>query len=348
VIENALHSIGDDVLHTDKKRVGVVIVNWNGGSDTVRCVGSLRGLDYSPLSIVIVDNDSDDDSVTLFEREFSSDSAERGISRVVKDAANECITWSSRSCQNNLHLIKATRNLGFAGACNLGADYAMRALSCTYCWFLNNDTLVDPSALSELVKALAARSDCGICGSRLHEIQDTDQIQAQGGCEYDWWRARGRSLGRGLKANQRLTKEEVERRMAYVSGASMLVRSEFIRDVGPMSEEYFLYFEEMDWSVRGRRKGYSACYADRSIVLHREGASIGSSSSSQKASPRSLYYLTRARLRFSCKHAPWTLPTVMLTVLRAYIGYSVQGDRDRAMAVRRGAVDFVRGAKGSI
>lgn len=88
----------------------------------------------------------------------------------------------------------------------------------------------------------------------------------------------------------------------------MLVRREFIETVGLMSEDYFLYYEEIDWITRGAGR-FRLGYAPDSIVWHKEGASIGTAASG--GSPLSMYYLYRSRLRFTARHHPRCVPTVL-------------------------------------
>ncbi len=88
----------------------------------------------------------------------------------------------------------------------------------------------------------------------------------------------------------------VEAQMAYAVGASMLVSAALLRDVGLMAEDYFLYSEEIDWACRARGR-YTLAYADASVVYHKEGGSIGSSSTGAQ-SMLAIHYLYRNRLRF--------------------------------------------------
>ena len=97
--------------------------------------------------------------------------------------------------------------------------------------------------------------------------------------------------------------------MSYVTGAAMLVSRAFIENTGLMEEGYFLYFEELDWAARGRCR-FRLGYAPDSIVVHKEGASIGSKASG--GSPLSMFYLFRNRIRFCRRFYPWFLPTVFV------------------------------------
>lgn len=91
----------------------------------------------------------------------------------------------------------------------------------------------------------------------------------------------------------------------------MLVSAAFLRDVGPMNEDYFLFFEEIDWCERGRRKGYKYAYASEAIVYHKEGAAIGTGTGARR-SLLAEYYGMRNRLLVTWRFFPWAFPTVWL------------------------------------
>ena len=102
--------------------------------------------------------------------------------------------------------------------------------------------------------------------------------------------------------------------MDYAVGASMLVTREFLSTVGLMSEEYFLYYEELDWALRAKH-GFVIGYARESLVYHKAGASIGSSNTTSRRSLMSDYYLMRNRLVITRKFFPQYLLSVRLFML---------------------------------
>jgi GT2 family glycosyltransferase len=109
-----------------------------------------------------------------------------------------------------------------------------------------------------------------------------------------------------------LQSTEIEQNMSYVIGAAMLVRREFIEQIGLMNEDYFLYFEEIDWATRGASQ-YKLGYAPKSVVYHKEGASIGTSASGGSA--LSVYYLYRNRLLFTWRFHRCFILTVFIVSL---------------------------------
>jgi len=125
----------------------------------------------------------------------------------------------------------------------------------------------------------------------------------------------------------------IESQTAYVVGASMLVKSAFIRDVGPMCEDYFLYFEELDWAFRGRPR-WALGYAPRSRVFHKVGAS-----SSQTVSEFSLNLLYRNQVRFASRFLPDRLPALKRVLLLELLRHVLKGRWMPARLVARTLAD---------
>lgn len=290
-------------------RIYIVIVNWNGWKDTIECLDSLLLLEYPDFKVVICDNGSDDDSVLELrgwcERSLGFDSPTwQVLSR--SDAEN-----GGGSPEAWFTLVRNGDNLGFGGGTNSGLRYALARGDAGFCWLLNNDTVVDPRALTAMVDRLAEKPDAGMCGSTLREYYDRSRIQALGGATYFKWLGLAWHIGRTIQGNILPDKALVEKKMDYVAGASLLVRTEYLISVGLMAEDYFLYFEEIDWVWRGSAR-YTLAYAPESIVYHKVGASIGTTANPLGKSFQCDYYTLRNRLLFSRRHCPSVLPGVYL------------------------------------
>lgn len=122
--------------------------------------------------------------------------------------------------------------------------------------------------------------------------------------------------------------------MNYVEGASMLVSRQFLTEVGLLCEDYFLYFEEADWAIRAKGR-FNLGYAARSIVYHKVGSSIGTSSNPAKMSYTSDYFNIRNRLLFTRRFYPAALPTVWLVIAGALLLRLCLGKWDRAAMIFR-------------
>jgi GT2 family glycosyltransferase len=209
-----------------------------------------------------------------------------------------------------LVLIQADANRGFAAGNNIGISYATKQNDFAFVWLLNNDTVIDANALKNLVKKAEncskANMKVGIVTSKLLYYYHPEIIQAIGG-RYNKWFAVSKHIGSFQKDDGSFDIDEVN--MHYPIGASMLVSKEFIDEVGFMCEDYFLYYEEMDWSVRGKQKGFVNKYSYQSKVFHKEGASIGSGHTKLKSELSDIYSI-KNRFKFASKFYPMYLPTV--------------------------------------
>ena len=142
------------------KRVGVVILNWNGWKDTVACVMSLQALTYANFEIILVDNGSTDGSVDHLEREFPL-----------------------------VTLLQTGANLGFGGGCNVGIRHAL-SQGVDYIWLVNSDATVDPEALTALVRVAEKNPVLGSVGSVLFDADKPSQVQLWGGGRVNLWLGR--------------------------------------------------------------------------------------------------------------------------------------------------------------
>jgi GT2 family glycosyltransferase len=205
-------------------------------------------------------------------------------------------------------------NLGFGAGSNIGLRYAMAIGDADYCWLLNNDTVVDSMSLKAMVERFAERADAGMCGSTLRDYLNPDHIQALGGATYYKWLGIAWHIGRTIRGDVSIDPEWVEDRMDYVIGCSLLVSASLLKDVGFVSEDYFLYFEEVDWAFRAKGL-YSLAYAPKSVVYHKNGASIGTSTDPRKKSLKCDFYTLRNRLMFTRKYYSRAIISVYLGIL---------------------------------
>lgn len=284
----------------------VILLNWNGFDDTVSCLESLFACESTACRVFVCDNGSTDNSVVRLQS-WAKENCDVDFACVT---SAEIDNDAKLDDNVRLAIIENGRNLGFAAGNNVGIRLAIRDPACRYIWILNNDTVVAPDALEQAVARMRTDASIGLCGSTLVYFSDKDTVQAFGGASYNHWRGAGRHLGAFATPDEAPQDPcEIERAMAYVVGAAMLVRREFIEAVGVMNEDYFLYCEEIDWAIRGQNR-FRLGYAPGSIVWHKEGASIGTAASG--GSPLSMYYLYRSRMRVTARYFPWCLPTVLV------------------------------------
>jgi GT2 family glycosyltransferase len=320
----------------------VVLLNWSGWKDTIECLESVFRLNCPDFTVVVCDNGSEDGSLEKI-REWAE-------GRILADCANPQLSYLSlppvakpipyheltrrqaesgtASYDTQLVLIQNGANLGFAAGNNVGLRYALGNGDCQYFWILNNDTVVEPEALSAMIHHMQQQPEMALCGSLNLSYYSPKEVQAQGGYRYCRWT--GHVYTPPLR-----TVEELDSHPApfdYIHGASMLASRAFLERVGLMEESYFLYFEELDWAVRAK----DTCklgYARESVIYHKEGAALGSSQDRTKRSPLSENYLSRNRVLFTRRFFPWALPSVLASVFLSAVRRLCQGDFERAKAM---------------
>jgi len=239
---------------TQHPKIWIVVLSWNQYDLTAACVRSLMHLDYPKYQIVVVDNNSQDQTVEKL-----------------------CLEFGSR-----LELIANAQNLGFAGGNNVGVRYALHR-NADYVMILNNDTIVDAGFLGPLVSLLQAEARAAVVTPKIYFMHDSDRLWAAGGRVYRWL-----GLARGRGRNQ-LDRGQYDRReqVDYAPGCCMLFRREALEKVGLLDERYFAYFEDSDWCMRARAEGFQIWYEPSSVIWHIAGAS----SRTRKAWSASVRYL---------------------------------------------------------
>lgn len=309
-------------------RVIIILLNWNGWRDTVECLESLQYLRYDNFRIVVCDNGSSDDSV-----EQISAWGVRNSPGFCQYKRTDGEAGGNPASDPFLTLICVGANLGFAGGNNVGIRYGLARGNCSAFWLLNNDTTVEPDALCHLVARLEQQPAAGLCGSTLIYYQDREKIQALGGGYYFRWIGLPWHYGRfsrWTRDSEKLLRAETK--MNYVEGASMLVSYRFIEMIGLLEEDYFLYFEEADWAIRAKGR-FALAYAPQSVVYHKIGGSIGTSSNPGTKSFISDFYNIRNRLLFTRRYFPAALPTVILVIVAELLVRLFLGKWDRVTMI---------------
>jgi len=318
-----------------KPAVAVILVNWKGWADTIECLESVLRSDWPAYRVIVCDNGSPDRSLEHIEawaagrldvavtaghplRALSSPPLPKPIPHVCYDRAAAESGGDASDHTLRLALVQTGRNLGFAGGVNVGLRYALARKEFEYAWVLNNDTVVRPDTLGQLVRRMQERPDAGMCGATLLSYDPPHAVQAWAGARFNKWVGGTWHLGARQPASAPVDRDGVERGLSYIMGASMLVPRSVLDDVGVMSEDYFLFFEEVDWAFRIRRR-YALAYAPASVVYHKGGASTGAKEDARRRSLMAERLLIRNRLRLTRKFYPFALPTVYLGVLASLL-----------------------------
>lgn len=293
--------------------VYTVILNWNGLADTVECIRSCQQLAYRHNTLLIVDNGSRDGSAGRLRELFP-----------------------------DLQIIETGANLGYAGGNNVGIAWAL-AHGAEFIWLLNNDTTVDPAALGELVGVLQTRLQAGIAGSKILYSSQPDVLWFAGGeVSACWGYAKHRGLGK-----PDLGQHDIIERCQFVTGCSLLIRSNVVEQIGLMPEQYFLYWEDVDWSTRVATAGWELLYVPTSRVWHKVSSS--SKDAGGRINMKPCRYEMRNRIVFHRRHRPWRLVMVLLGACRYAWEQSVyEGKPLLGLAALRGMVDGLLSRTGPI
>lgn len=329
-------------------RVAAIVLNWRGWADTVECLESLLRTDPAPAMVIVCDNASGDGSVDRIrdwaagrlEAPLPGDPALRHLTTPPLPKpipllegpriADARVFDAAPGGGTPLVMIETGGNLGYAGGNNVGIRFALGQPEIDAVWILNNDTVVSPGALGELIRETEA-TGAGICGSTLLYYDRPSVVQTLGGASYNARIGLPKHIGEGEPLVRAPTPDEVRARLDFVNGASMLVTRALIEDVGLMDESYFLYFEELDWALRAGGR-YTLGYAQASVVFHKEGRSIDTRGSDRK-SELSDRYFHRNRLEITRRYFPASLWTVRLALLATAARRAARGQWGRVRLI---------------
>jgi GT2 family glycosyltransferase len=302
-----------------RPRMAVVMINWNRADDTIEALESLLRTDTA-VRVVVIDNASEDDSIGRLRRWASGAEAwtppAGPLGRLTRPPLAKPIPMVELSDDEALDrvpgaelltLIRSSWNRGYAGGNNLAMRHALNDPAIAYCWCLNNDTIVEPGAPRALIARMDATHKVGMCGTQVRFYHRPGTWQQLNGSRFHLLTGNSTGIGASQPVTRPIDPKKVAQETDFVLGASLAVSRAFLDTVGFMEEDYFLYFEEMDWSVRNRGR-FAIAFAHGAIVYHKEGGSAGSSSRKGQRSEVSEYYLLRSRLKFYRRNFPLLLP----------------------------------------
>ncbi len=290
--------------------VFISIINYNGEKDTLECLRSIEKIPQKDikLSVVVIDNAS--------KTRFS----------VPKDEFKKI----------NLKVIRTEENLGFSGGQNEGIIYSLEN-GADYVVVLNNDTFVDPNLVKELLKGFEDDKHIGVVSPKIyfardHEFhkdrytqEDLGKVIWYAGATMDWKNVIGHH--RGVDEVDKGKFDEISH-TGFATGCCMMIKREVINQIGLFDHNYFLYYEDADYSMRAKAESYKIAYIPKAVVWHKNAGSSGGSGSKLQD-----YYITRNRLLFAMKYAPFRSK---LSVLKESFMLLGRG-RD---AQKKGVLDF--------
>ena len=292
-----------------EKSLSIITINYNGLKDTSELMETLP-LEDESIEVIVVDNASSQDEATIIEQRYPL-----------------------------VTVIRSKANLGFAGGNNLG----IQAAHGKYLFFINNDTLFRgvghslTSYLLPLTSLLDSSDNIGAVCPKIRFTWGNNPIQYAGYTPLSKITLRNMAIGCGEEDHGQYN---TAHSTPYAHGAAMMVKREVIEKVGLMPECFFLYYEELDWSVMIRRAGYDIWYEPACTVYHKESQATGQNS------PLKSYYMTRNRLLFAKRNisSPQRYLTycylIAIVALRDIIKYTLHRRPDLAKATLKGLRDF--------
>lgn len=285
--------------------VSIITVNYNGLNDTCALIDTIPSND--DLEVIVVDNASQNDEASIIEKRYPT-----------------------------VKVIRSQKNLGFAGGNNLGIKVARGK----YLFFINNDTILKPhiSDISHLVNRLESDEKIGAVCPKIRFAWDNNPIQFAGYTPLSRITMRNRSIGYGEEDRSQYNSAHPT---PYAHGAAMMVKREAIDKVGLMPECYFLYYEELDWSMMFKRAGYDIWYEPVCTIYHKESQSTG------QDSPLKAYYLTRNRLLFAKRNIQGIHKYITycyligIVAVRDILKHAIKGNPTLLRATYKGIHDFL-------
>lgn len=227
-----------------------------------------------------------------------------------------------RSCYQDLKYIRSAENLGFAGGNNLG----IKAAKGEYILMVNNDTELIPGFVEQMVAEMVAQPEIGMLSPLILYYDDPNLIQYAGYTKMNYMTGRNDTIG--LKTRNRNQYATVSEETAFCHGAAMMCRRSDILNIGLMPEQYFLYYEELDWCEMFKRAGKKIWFTGKTHIFHKESISVG------KESALKTYFVTRNRLLFMRRNASrrnvliFCAHYLLFAIPKQLIKYAVNGRFD--------------------
>ena len=286
-------------------KITIVTLNWNGYEDTIELLESLKKITYQNFDVVLVDNGSEGDDAEKLESNYGE---------FVKVLRNKS-------------------NLGFAGGNNEGIKIALQN-NADYVLLINNDTVVEPDILHNLIQKFNNDERVGIVAPKINFYAEPQKIWSAGG---KISKLRGSAISFSVKRGKNnFLKDEL---VDFVSGCCMLIKRSLFSEIGYFDEKYFLYMEDADYCWRAANAGFKIICVPQCTILHKVN-----SSSSDKYENLPLYYMTRNRLYFAKKSFPKYNEIVYAYILISMIIKSVYwlltGRKNKILIVKKAFTDF--------
>ena len=284
-------------------KLSIIIVNYNGLEDTCALIDSIPFNDN--MEVIIIDNASKEDEAGIISQRYP-----------------------------HVKAVRNNKNLGFAGGNNIG----IKAAKGDYLFLVNNDTYFKDYNVNALIDCLESSPQIGIVCPKIRFAWGNNPIQFAGYTPLSKITIRNKSIGFG---EEDYGQYDTAHLTPYAHGAAMLIKRKATEKVGLMPECYFLYYEEVDWSMMFTRAGYQIWYEPACTIYHKESQSTG------KNSPLRTYYITRNRLLLVKRNWHGIIKyfsyiyIIGIVSSRDILKYTLKGDFSLLKATLMGLKDFI-------
>ncbi len=239
-------SIGRLLSKMKQAKVSIITLNWNGLEDTIECLESLKKITYPNYEVIVVDNGSEGNDAQVLEEKFG----------------------------DYICLIKNDRNYGNAGGANIGMRYALNNSNSEYLLLLDNDTVVDPEFLTEMVKVAEADPAIGIAGAKIYYYDEPDRLQYLGGEIHLWggWIAwLSHRIGERIFGRKEIDRGQHDsiREVEHITFWCALIKRKSLESIGLFDERHFHGFEDIDYFIRAKEAGCKTVYIPKAKVWHK-------------------------------------------------------------------------------
>lgn len=303
-------------------KVSIIILNWNNWNDTIECIESVYQINYSNYDVILVDNGSTNDSVNQIKQHFNEIDEKK--SNTVIFALNNSINMAELNLRllsppidnsNGKHaifLIETNKNFGFSEGNNIGVRFCCKKLNPDYILLLNNDVIVDPDFLNELVQAGDKIPEIGFVGPKIYyfDYNGRKDVISFAGASIDLIRGWFTIFGIDQVDKGQLDDQKI---VDWLQGSCILVKKNVIKDIGILDPVYFFYWEDTDWCIKGKKNNWSSLYAPDAKIWHKGGMA-----SDRNESTFQIYYFARNRIIFMRKNSE---PKIYFIFLLYYFGF---------------------------
>jgi GT2 family glycosyltransferase len=309
-------------------KVYIIILNYLQWQDTRDCLESVLKSSYTDYSILIIDNNSGNNSLEHL-IEWAANQSSDTLPLIEKQTVYPVSAIEMLNTTGNLAdlprlaFIQNKKNEGFAAGNNL----ALRFLASrdAYTWLLNPDMIIEQYTLAELVNFADRQTNYPVIGAEVRAYTGNQDLLFYGGGTINFLSGTVH-MAKSNKAIERLD---------YISGGCLFTHASNFKKLGLLPEEYFLYWEETDWCFRAKQQGVRLLVCRSAVCYDKISTVIGKGFLAD-------YYYSRNGLLFISKFRKKNIPVALFSMKMRWFKRIIAGQGNRARGVWKGTIDFLK------